>query len=406
MKSRSYIEGAQSVTLGGYAAEINDLQWNISQVIMTDFLPGDTSDKSKNNLPRGLPRSQGVTSFRHTTTTTTTDAAASSPSSNGPATPSAMHAPYEMQSQENDPSMLGTTTEMRPPSSPSSNAGEGSPWVGGTGLGSSSLGKSGKVIERLMAECDRLKRDLRSEVAKREELQRAAQTHKDRLESLHAENARLSNAKTMDDNMIKRRDRKIEELKNELDIERQKRESLESRVQDAERKQEEQEQHSNERLQRYLEEAKQATTSAAIYQTSHKQLREEYQQRIATSHRSLRELHDKREEDQKERARDRKKMLKIDVVNQQMSQELEKTRRAHNDLVAASERDREEKAAQVEKLLAELDTFRENDRRREHTFEQKLAEMQDTVNQMKWVMAVKKVSDENGMHSPPPSPPG
>lgn len=283
---------------------------------------------------------------------------------------------------------------------------DGSPWIGGTGLGNSSLGKSGKVIERLMAECDRLKRDLRSEVAKREELQRAAQTHKDRLDVMREENAIMSNAKTMDDNMIKRRDRKIEELKAELQIEKQKRESLESRTLEAEQKVEDMGQQNNEQMQRYMEEAKQATTTAIIFQQSHKQLREEYAQRIATSHRSLRELHDKREEDRRERDRDRKKMAKIDVVNQQMYSELEKTRRAHNDMVAQSDRDREEKAHLIDSLLAEVEGFREAEQRRELDYESQVAQLHETMNQMKWVMAVKKVSDEKGLHSPPPSPPG
>lgn len=257
-----------------------------------------------------------------------------------------------------------------------------------------------------MADCDRLKRDLRAEVAKREELQRSAQTHKERLEVLRAENDRLSNAKTMDDNMIKRRERKIEELKSELQVERQKRDSLESRAQDAEKKQEEMEHQSNEQLQRYLEEAKQATTSATIYQTSHKQLREEYAQRIATTHKSLKELNEKLDEGRKERDRDRKKLVRIDVVNNQMSQELEKMRRAHNDLVLASDQDSAEKNAIINDLMSQMDALREDDRMREVEYEEKVAELQETMDQMKWVMAIKKLADEKGVHSPPPSPPG
>ena len=257
-----------------------------------------------------------------------------------------------------------------------------------------------------MAECDRLKRELKSEVAKREELQRAAQHHNERLEALHTENCRMSNAKTMDDNMIKRRDRKIEELKAELQVEKQKRDSLESRAQEAEKKVEDMEQASNEHLQRFMEEAKQATTTATIYQTSHKQLRDEYQQRIASTHRSLRELHEKRDEDRREREKDRKKMVKIDVVNQQMRQELEKTRRAYNDLMTSSDKDRDDKASVIDGLLRDMECIRDDDQRRELEFQEQLSEMHETVNQMKWVMAVKKVSDENGLQSPPPSPPG
>lgn len=255
-----------------------------------------------------------------------------------------------------------------------------------------------------MAECDRLKRELKSEIAKREELQRAAQHHKDRLEALHAENCRLANAKTMDDNMIKRRDRKVDELKAELQVERQKRESLETRALEAERKMEEMEQTSNDHLRRYMEEAKQATATATIYQTSHKQLREEYQQRIASLHRSLKELHDKRDEDRKDRENDRKKMVKIDVVNQQMCQELEKTRRAYNDLMTLADQDRDDKVGVIDQLLGEIEVFRENDRRRELEYQKKVAEMHEIMNQMKWVIAVKKATDEVGLQSPPPSP--
>jgi len=365
---------------------------------MTDFTPFDTPSTSTSSSGTGaLPRSQGVTSFKYTL------GDANSPTHDNMDDVSTMETstkPHSLSHKSSSPHPTTTTLT----DSPALSTGDGSPWIGGTGLGTSGLGKSGKVIERLMAECDRLKRDLRSEVAKREELQRATQTHRERLEALHAENCRLSNAKTMDDSMIKRRDRKIDELKAELQVEKQKRESLESRVQDAERKQQEQEQENHEQMQRFKEEAKQASTTATIYQTSHKQLREEYQQRIATAHRSLKELYDKRDEDRREWETDRRKMVKIDVVNQQMSQELEKTRRAHNDLMLSADRDREERAAVIEHLLKEAEQLRETDRRRELDLQKKMAEMLETTNRMKWVMAVKKNTEENGLHSPPPSP--
>lgn len=257
-----------------------------------------------------------------------------------------------------------------------------------------------------MTEVDRLKRELKSEIAKREELQRASQTQKEKVEALHAENAILTNAKTMDENMIKRRDRKLEEFKAELSVEKQKRECLEARVQESERRREEQEQKGNEQLQRLMEEAKLASTSAAIYQTSHKQLKEEYAQRIASSHKQLRELYDKREEDLRLRDTDRRKMVKIDVVNGQMCQELEKTRKAYAEMFASQEQYRRQKDAEVEDLAKELEVLRENDRRRERDFSAEMEEMRETVGRMKWVMAVKKMADENGIHSPPPSPPG
>ncbi|KAI5241936.1 hypothetical protein E4T42_07869 [Aureobasidium subglaciale] len=275
---------------------------------------------------------------------------------------------------------------------------DSTPWVGGTGLGNANLGKSGRVIEKLMAENDKLKREIKSEAAKREELQRTANAQKPRLEALQAENARLSHCKAVDESVIKRRDRKIEDLKAELDVERQKRESLEHRVQDAERKMGEYHEHSNKEVQQAVEEAKHATTHASILETSHRQLSSEYRQRIAAANKQLRELNDDREED-------RKRLIKLDVVNHQMRQELEKARKLYNELLAASDRYREEKDSEVDDVLGDVKDLKGGISNREVELDKTLEEMHDTMNRMKWLMNMQKVNSENGVSSPPPSPP-
>ncbi|KEQ92423.1 hypothetical protein AUEXF2481DRAFT_50927, partial [Aureobasidium subglaciale EXF-2481] len=257
------------------------------------------------------------------------------------------------------------------------------PWVGGTGLGNANLGKSGRVIEKLMAENDKLKREIKSEAAKREELQRTANAQKPRLEALQAENARLSHCKAVDESVIKRRDRKIEDLKAELDVERQKRESLEHRVQDAERKMGEYHEHSNKEVQQAVEEAKHATTHASILETSHRQLSSEYRQRIAAANKQLRELNDDREED-------RKRLIKLDVVNHQMRQESEKARKLYNELLAASDRYREEKDSEVDDVLGDVKDLKGGISNREVELDKTLEEMHDTMNRMKWLMNMQK----------------
>ncbi|KAI4719475.1 hypothetical protein E4T48_04293 [Aureobasidium sp. EXF-10727] len=275
---------------------------------------------------------------------------------------------------------------------------DGTPWVGGTGLGNANLGKSGRVIEKLMAENDRLKREIKAEAAKREELQRTSNAQKPRLEALQAENARLSHCKAVDESVIKRRDRKIEDLKAELDIERQKRESLEHRVQEAERKMGEYQEHSNKEVQQAVEEAKHATTHASILETSHRQLSSEYRQRIAAANKQLRELSDDREED-------RKRLTKLDVVNHHMRQESEKARKLYNELLAASDKYREEKDSEVDLVLGDVKQLKGGINHREVKLERTLEEMQEVTNRMKWLMNMHKVNSENGVNSPPPSPP-
>lgn len=292
---------------------------------------------------------------------------------------------------------MSTTTTMLIESSPARST-EGSPWIGGTGLGSAALGKSGRVIEKLMAENDRLRREMKAEIAKREELQRTAQAQKPRLEALQAENARLSHCKTVDESVIRRRNRKIEDLKAELDIEKQKSQSLERRVQEAERKMDEYEEHSNKEVQQAIEQAKHATTHATILETSHRQLSSEYRQRITSIGKQVRELIEEKEDD-------RKRLLKLDVVNHQMRQESEKTRKLYHELLGVWDKYKEEKDSESEHVLEDVKNMNSGVNKRESELEEALHEMHEVMNRMKWLMANHKVAIENGVASPPPSPP-
>jgi len=259
-----------------------------------------------------------------------------------------------------------------------------SPWIGGTGLGNVALGKSGRVIERLMAENDRLKRDLRSEIAKREELQRSLQTQKPKLDSLQAENARLTNIKSMDDNIISRRDRKIDELRHELEIERQKRDSAEQRCATAENQKEELEDSSKKEIQCEREQARHATLHAEILQTSHLQLSREYRQRIASTSKAIRDLGTEREED-------RKRMARLDIVTSSMRQETERLRCAHGGFVTVWQRFQSAKQQEFDELESNahnMTTVVDSQER----LNVKLAEdMTETMSKMKWVMQLQQL---------------
>lgn len=251
-----------------------------------------------------------------------------------------------------------------------------------------------------MAENDRLRREMKAEIAKREELQRTAQAQKPRLEALQAENARLSHCKAVDESVIKRRDRKIQDLKAELDIERQKRESLEGRVQEAERKMGEYEEHSNKEVQQAIEQAKHATTHASILETSHRQLSSEYRQRIASVTKQVQQLADEKQDA-------RKALVRLDVVNHQMRQESEKSRKLYTELSSLWEKFKLEKNAEVEGVVREVRELRQGAEDKGALIETTLEEMTEVMNRMKWCMAVQKVASENGqgISSPPPSPP-
>ncbi|KAF2147796.1 hypothetical protein K461DRAFT_272474 [Myriangium duriaei CBS 260.36] len=273
---------------------------------------------------------------------------------------------------------------------------DSSPWIGGTGLGSAGLGKSGRVIERLMAENDRLRREMRAEITKREELQRAVNTQKPKLEGLQTDNARLTNIKSMDDNIIKRRDRKIEELKAELEAERKKREAAETRASEAEQQRDISQDSSRKELQQEREKARHATVHAEILQTSHQQLSREYRQRISTTNRTLRDLNHDRDED-------RKRLARLDIVCNQMRQETERMRKVHHDLSSVWQRFEAQKTAEVQRLENNAKKAYSAIESREKDNDQLAEEMEKVLTRMKWVIRMDGLS--RGDDSPPPSPP-
>ena len=80
-------------------------------------------------------------------------------------------------------------------------------------------GKSGRVIERLMGDVDRLRRDLRLVTAKYEEEQRRSESVREKLESLQDKNANLEVICDTTKTALARRDRRIDDLKVALENE-------------------------------------------------------------------------------------------------------------------------------------------------------------------------------------------
>ena len=288
---------------------------------------------------------------------------------------------------------VNVTSASPIPSSPSDDT---SPWIGGTGLGSAGLGKAGRVRDRLMAENDRLRREMKAEMAKMEELQRTLANQKPRLEALQADNTRLTNIKSMDDNIILRRDRKLTELKAEVLAERTARQAAESRAQDAEQQRDLALDANRHELQQEREKARHATVHAEILQTSHAQLSREYRTRIATSTKSLRELGQARDED-------RKRLARLDVVCGQMRQEAERMRSLHADLHNAVQRGETQRAADAERQRTEAERVIGAAASREAENEALGLEMRTVLDKMNW--AIRMEHTYGHATSPPPSPP-
>lgn len=241
-------------------------------------------------------------------------------------------------------------------------------------------GKSGRVIERLMAENDRLKRELELQLLRSQELERNLQAMRPQIEALRTENDNLNHANSMDGAILARRDRKIEQLKEEVATERSRREASDLLARRLERQAEDVQDTARRDVQLAHEEAKHSTTHASILEQSHRQLSSEYRQRAERWRKDLGEM-------QAQRQADAEKFSRLDVVGEQMRTELERSRKMQVEFV--EKWDEYTKANEDWKAGVEGVADFENNRMR------KLSEDMETVtNRMKWVMGLEKSRTE------------
>jgi chromosome segregation ATPase len=97
-----------------------------------------------------------------------------------------------------------------------------SPQQWSSAVGKANLGKSGRVIDRLMSENDMLKRDLQIAKYKVDESKQDVKVAEGKMEALTNELEAQTHAWKMSEALIKRRDRQIADLKSQIDGERQK----------------------------------------------------------------------------------------------------------------------------------------------------------------------------------------
>nr|OQO22917.1 hypothetical protein B0A51_11091 [Rachicladosporium sp. CCFEE 5018] len=242
-------------------------------------------------------------------------------------------------------------------------------------------GKSGRVIETLMAANDRLKKELELVLLRSQEQERTIQTMRPQLEALRTENDNLQHAKNMDSSLLKRRDRKLELMKEEMGAERTRREAAEGRARRLEAERDEAVETARAEVQRAHDEAKHSTIHASILEQSHRQLSTEYQQRAGRFRKDFAQL-------RKDADGDAPKVARLAVISGQMCAVFEQNCTAHEQYVEMHEK---HKAAVEEwKEGVEVAASEETEKTR------KLSQDMETVTkQMKWVMGMEK-SREGG----------
>jgi len=192
-----------------------------------------------------------------------------------------------------------------------------SPWS--TAVGRASTGKTGRVIEKLMADIDKLRRELKAEVVLRQEIERREEARSRVLHNLREENETMAHSINMDGSCLQRRDDKIDELRAELLAERARREQAEERARAACMERDRCFEEQAKRMVKARDAQKQAQIQCDVLEEGHGRLKHEYGKRIEVFTRDFEVV-------RMEWKAERRRVERLDVVVEQMSQELDRSR--------------------------------------------------------------------------------
>lgn len=237
-----------------------------------------------------------------------------------------------------------------------------------------------------MAENDKLKRELKEQQTKADELQQRVQMCQPRIQALEAENGNLSHARDVDQTLLARRDRQNADLKEELENERQRRQGLATRARELQSERDEAVESKGREVQDLTHQTKHATNHAEILEQSFRQMKESMQARIDGANRDLDQIRVQAKED-------RERLAKLDVVTDQMRQELERSRKINSDLLTTWEGMRD--AYKKSTAAMHKETTVETEKARKLSME-----MDQVVNQMRWVMNIKNNTELDGSKQP------
>ncbi|KAF2173205.1 hypothetical protein M409DRAFT_17150 [Zasmidium cellare ATCC 36951] len=281
---------------------------------------------------------------------------------------------YHASSRNRDTSPQVNGTSQNAPPSPLSPSSDNSQWSSAVGYAATS-GKSGRVIEKLMSENDRLKRELKEQIIKGDELQRSMQTFQPQINALKAENENLSHARDVDQTLLTRRDRQIKDLKEDLNIERKKRENLDARLSGLQSERDEAVMDKEREVKACKDREGLASRQAEILEQSFKQFKADTETRVSNVQKEISQLEAKRD-------RDRQALAKMDVVSDQMRQEFERREKIQETMLAKWSELQDAWNQEMNKIKEETNT--ENEKTRKLS-----TEMDQVVKQMRYVMSLK-----------------
>ena len=227
-----------------------------------------------------------------------------------------------------------------------------------------------------MNENDRLLREKKLATVKLEEEIKRSESARSALESLQISNENLTSMHEADAALLLKRDRKIQELKEELKAESSRREKAERDVRESRRERDETVDRVRREAMEDREQSKRTTSQYDVLSKSWKGLEERYERQVQQLKGILSSLQD-------ELQHDRAKVGRLEIIVEQLRREEEKTRKA---------RDRFGSEFDAYRLQSEhsLEQMRQTARGHELANEEAQQQLASVLGEMKHVIGVQR----------------
>ena len=294
---------------------------------------------------------------------------------NGPAGTGHGHLPSTtgLQRTDSTASVANHTSPAVPGASPASSNGT-TGWS--SAIGRANLGKSGRVIERLMGENDMLKRDVQIERLRAEESKQAVKLVEGKMDAVIGDYETKLHDAAVNKTLLKRRERQVQDLKSQIEGERKKAEKAEESEKGWRTEVDRVQREWGERVERAVEREKLMDGRNSVMASHWGDTRKEVEGRIEVMRGEIGDVERKRREDDE-------KFERLENVCRQQGEQLERIQREKDDIMGQFE---EYKRVEAEALR----DIKEGARRREQEQEKTLVETKRVLGELRWAMQIKE----------------
>ena len=247
------------------------------------------------------------------------------------------------------------------------------PWS--SAVGRAGTGKSGRVIEKLMGDNDRLQREKKLATVKLEEEVKRSESARSALEGLQMSNANLVSIYEADKSFLAKKDRRIEELRADLETERSRREKAERETRESRRERDEIVEKLRREVAEDKEQANRSNSQYEVLSKSWRSMEEKYERQAQSLKNDLRDL-------RTEIDSDKQKLVQLEVITEQLRQEGNKTRKAKDKLSSDFQKYKAEQESRVQGI-------RQRAEQNESTHDRTLRQMEALLGQMRYVVNLK-----------------